>query len=470
MIQAETIAAIATPPGRGGIGIIKVSGPRSLEIAGSIFRRSAAGNGDPSAPAGQLHSYRLYYGRIVVPHTTRTLDEVLLAVMRAPHSYTREDVVEIQGHAGPAALKSILALILQQGARLAEPGEFTRRAFLNGRIDLTQAEAVADIIHARTDAALLVAANQVSGRLTSVIEKIKTVLVKVLADIEAEIDFPDDAEGAFDRQRVCSVLTDSVVIPVERLIESYAREHLVRDGIRLIIVGRPNVGKSSLLNCLVDKDRAIVAETPGTTRDLIEDELQIQGLPVTAIDTAGLHLSDDPVEKIGMARAEERMDHADLVLFVLDASEILTAEDVRIREKINGKNGILVINKIDLLPGGAPEKSFIPPDWRQLPVAAVSARFHQGIDALKEQIVEVTVGAAAGRAEHAVIPNLRHEMALRSCRQSLHAVFDGIENDLPPELIAMDLGESIRWLDRITGTDPSPDVLDQIFSQFCIGK
>lgn len=470
MTQSDTIAAIATPPGRGGIGIIKISGPQSLQIAEAIFCRYANGNGNPSGPVGELNSYRLYFGRIVVPHTDRTLDEVLLAVMKAPHSYTREDVVEIQGHAGPAALKSILSVILQQGARLAEPGEFTRRAFLNGRIDLTQAEAVADIIDARTDAALRVAANQISGRLASNIDQIKAVLVQLLADIEAEIDFPDDADGAFDRRRVRNVLGSAAVDPVERLIERYAREHLVRDGIRLIIVGRPNVGKSSLLNCLVNRDRAIVAETPGTTRDLIEEELQIQGLAVTAIDTAGLHCSDDPVEKIGMARAEKRMIQADLILFVLDVSEPLTAEDVRIQKKVADRNGILVLNKIDLLRNGTPAERIIPSDWRKLPVVPVSALFQQGIEALKSQIVNATVGERIGGSEHAVIPNLRHEMALRNCRQSLRAVISGIENELPPELIAMDLNESIRWLDRITGTEPAPDVLDQIFSRFCIGK
>ena len=212
-MSPETIAAIATPPGRGGIGIIKVSGPLAIRIAEAIFRRCEAGNGNRSTPIGPLNSYRLYYGRIVSPDSARTLDEVLLAVMKAPHSYTREDVVEIQGHAGPAALKSILSLILQQGARLAAPGEFTRRAFLNGRIDLTQAEAVADIIHARTDAALMVAASQVSGRLTSAVEAVKKVLVEVLAVIEAEIDFPDDVEDAFDRQQVLDRLTVSAVEP-----------------------------------------------------------------------------------------------------------------------------------------------------------------------------------------------------------------------------------------------------------------
>ena len=469
-MSPETIAAIATPPGRGGIGIIKVSGPRSIRIAEAIFRHGKAGNGSRSTPVDALNSHRLYYGRIVAPDGARTLDEVLLAVMRAPHSYTREDVVEIQGHAGPAALKAILSLILRLGARLAEPGEFTRRAYLNGRIDLTQAEAVADIIHARTDAALMVAASQVSGRLTSAVEEIKKVLVEVLAIIEAEIDFPEDVEDAFDRQRVFDRLTRSAVEPVGQLIESYGRHHLIRDGIRLIIVGRPNVGKSSLLNCLVDRDRAIVAATPGTTRDVIEDELQIQGLAVTAIDTAGLHLSDDPIEKIGMAKAEEKIDHADLVLLVLDASQPLTDEDLRIRDKVAAKNTILVLNKIDLLTGGVPDEHFIPSGWQPARASAISALYQQGIEKLKQKIVQSAVGDGIGRPEHAIIPNLRHEADLRCCLQSLHAVLDGIRNAVSPELIAIDLGEALRWLDQLTGVDPSPDVLDEIFSRFCIGK
>ena len=470
MLHADTIAAIATPPGRGGVGIIKVSGPLAIPIAEKVFRRNSAGNGSSAGPPDRLTSYRLYYGRIVAPEQSATLDEVLLAVMKAPHSYTREDVVEIQGHAGPAALKSILTLVLQHGARLAEPGEFTRRAFLNGRIDLTQAEAVADIINARTDAALLVAANQVSGRLAKVIARIKATLVQALAEIEAEIDFPEDAEGTFDRQGTSELLAGQAVAPIERLIEQYSREHMIRDGLRIIIIGRPNVGKSSLLNCLVNKDRAIVAATPGTTRDLIEEELQIEGIAVTAIDTAGLHATKDPIEKIGIARAEQRLDNADLVLFVLDTSEPLTDEDARIQDRIAERNGIVVLNKIDLLPDHLPDKGFLPASWQNMPFAAVSALTGQGMASLKAQIVHAAIGDTNGRAEHAVLPNLRHEMALRSCLQALDAVFNGMEQDSPAELIALDLTESIRWLDRITGTEPSPDVLDQIFSQFCIGK
>ena len=470
MRHADTIAAIATPPGTGGVGIIKVSGPLAMPIAEKIFRRNGAGNGSGAGLSGKLTSYRLYYGRIVSPEQSATLDEVLLAVMKAPHSYTREDVVEIQGHAGPAALKSILTLVLQHGARLADPGEFTRRAFLNGRIDLTQAEAVADIINARTDAALQVAANQVSGRLADVIAQIKTTLVQTLAEMEAEIDFPEDAEGTFDRKAASERLSSRAVAPMERLIEQYAREHLIRDGLRTIIIGRPNVGKSSLLNCLVNKDRAIVAATPGTTRDLIEEELQIEGIAVTAIDTAGLHDTRDPIEKIGIARAEQRMDNADLVLFVLDASEPLTAEDDYIQARIAEKNGIVVLNKIDLLADHLPDKDLLPASWQKMPFAAVSALTGQGMPSLKAQIVKAAIGDTNGRAEHSVLPNLRHEMALRSSLQALDAVFDGMAKDSPAELIALDLTESIRWLDRITGTDPSPDVLDQIFSRFCIGK
>ena len=452
------------------MGIIKLSGPLAIPIAERIFRRNGANNDSGTGLPGKLTSYRLYYGRIVAPEHSVTLDEVLLAVMKAPRSYTREDVVEIQGHAGPAALKSILTLVLQHGARLADPGEFTRRAFLNGRIDLTQAEAVADIINARTDAALLVAANQVSGKLAEVIAQIKDTLVQALAEIEAEIDFPEDAEGAFNRQVASERIARQAVAPIERLIEQYAREHLIRDGLRIIIIGRPNVGKSSLLNCLVNKDRAIVAATPGTTRDLIEEELQLDGIAVTAIDTAGLHATKDPIEKIGIARAEQRMDNADLVLFVLDASEPLTVEDDHIQARIAEKNGIVVLNKIDLLPDQILDKDFLPAEWQKMPFAAVSALTGQGMSSLKAQIVNAAIGDTNGRAEHSVLPNLRHEMALRSCLQALDAVFEGMAQDSPAELIALDLKESIRWLDRISGTDPSPDVLDQIFSQFCIGK
>ena len=470
MMPSETIAAIATPGGRGGIGIIKISGPQAVRIAGTLFQRKSDPNGNPSIPFAAQDTHHLHYGHIVAPASGRILDEVLVAVMKAPHSYTREDVVEIQGHSGPAVMKSILSLILQQGARLAEPGEFTRRAFLNGRIDLTQAEAVADLINARTDAAHLVAANQVSGKLAVVVEQIKEELVDLQADIEAEIDFPEDAEGVFDRKRALHKLATTVTSPVERLIEKYDREHLIRDGLHLIIIGRPNVGKSSLLNCLVDNDRAIVTSVPGTTRDLIEEDLQIQGLPVRLIDTAGLHLTEDPIEKIGIARAEQRMDNADLILFVLDASVPLTDEDHRIQSKIVEKKGILVLNKIDLLNGDPPDGNLLPPGWRSIPLAPVSALTGHGIDRLKKQIVRLAVGDRIDMSENAIIPNLRHEEALRGCLQALKAVVEGILGDAPAELISIDVGESIQWLDRITGTQPSPDILDQVFNKFCIGK
>jgi tRNA modification GTPase len=417
-----------------------------------------------------FRSHRLYYGHIVDSVARKNIDEVLLTVMHAPKSYTREDVVEIQAHSGPAVLRAIFDLVLRQGARIAEPGEFTKRAYLNGRIDLTQAEAVIDIINARTDAALQAATCQVDGKLKSVVENIKKVLSDLLVFIEAGIDFPEDVEDILPVSTIIPALQRSVVKTIADLIQRYQTEHVYRDGLNLVIIGRPNVGKSSLMNCLVEKDRAIVTATPGTTRDLVEEGLKINGIPINIIDTAGLHDTRDPIETIGIHKAEQRIASANLVLLVVDAGEPLVAEDVQIYKNHQEKNMLLVVNKMDLVEDADAFRLEVPMNWNGIAQARVSALYGQGIEALKDLIVENVTGEIGRMPDHSIIPNLRHENALKKCREAVDAALTGLQSRRPIELIAIDIQEAVDWLDTIIGTKPSADVLDQIFSQFCIGK
>ena len=473
-MDTPTIAAIASPPGSGGIGIIKISGPDAVGIAARTFRHRNNNKGDDICKEQrhltEFHSHHLYYGHIVDPKNCNVLDEVLLVVMRAPRSYTREDVVEIQAHSGPAVMHHILALVLRQGARMAEPGEFTRRAFLNGRIDLTQAEAVIDLISAKTDAAFKAATNQVSGRLKKVVENVRSHLTDFLVQIEAGIDFPEDLADIRTGTRMEEVLQEEVAEPIQNLIVSYREAHIYRDGLEMAIVGRPNVGKSSLLNCLVEKDRAIVNPVPGTTRDLVDCTFQLQGIPVTVTDTAGIHATVDPVEQIGISKSQACIDEAHLILLVLDASESIEESDHQIYEYCRNKPVIYVINKIDLIPDAKSEANLPPARWKPGTRVPVSALHGTGIDQLKAQIFSEVVDHPQGIASHAIIPNLRHHEALEKCYRNIKSVGRGLRENRPMELVAIDIYEALGSLDDILGTRAGGDLLDQIFSRFCIGK
>ena len=474
-MEVSTIAAIATPPGAGGIGVLKISGPDATRIAGAIFQhRSTASHRPPTdghstQVRDQVQTHRLYYGHIVNPDSGNLVDEVLMTVMKAPHSYTCEDVVEIQAHSGPATMRSILELILEQGARIANPGEFTKRAYMNGRIDLTQAEAVIDIINARTDTALRSAAGQMNGKLNAAIEDIKSVLTDLLVDIEAGIDFPEDVAEILPTTDVANRMRQSVNKPIEALIDKYRHHHVYRDGLRLVIIGKPNVGKSSLMNCLVRKERAIVTDLPGTTRDLVEEGLQIRGIPINIVDTAGLHDTEDPVERMGIHKARECIQGADLVIFLVDAAGELSADDHQIYNQYSGMNIILVLNKMDLVDNDVSSLK-TPDQWNGIPRVAISALYEKGIDELEEQIVKSAVGENGSVPAYSMIPNLRHKQALEKCLDSIDRALAGINAAQPVELTAIDVKAAIAYLDDIVGTTPSPDILDQIFSSFCIGK
>ena len=471
-MEQDTIAAVATPVGSGGIGIIKISGRDALSIAEAIFQKTGnAPDGLRTTDAhlvAALQSHRLYHGHIVDPENGSVLDEVLLAKMLAPHTYTREDIVEINTHSGHVVLAATLELVLKQGARLAEPGEFTKRAYVSGRIDLTQAEAVVDIINSRTYKALEIAASQMRGDLKQKVEAIRDILLEILTEIEAAIDFPEDVEDSIKDGNALAVIANKAIEPLKELIRQYENAHILRDGIKMAVVGKPNVGKSSLMNRLLQNDRVIVTPVPGTTRDLIEETLNIRGIPVVVADTAGLHETDDPVEVIGIQKTEEYINRSDLVLFMIDASEPLAREDYRIYETIHNKRSIIVVNKIDLV--GKNDGPDLPDTWEQTPAIKISALYGEGLGALKDLIVKLSMGEFQLEAENVTIPNLRHKIALEHCLHLATSALEAINNKTPFELVAIDIQEAIDALGEIVGLTTREDIIDQIFSRFCIGK
>ena len=474
----DTIAAIATSGGKGGIGLVKISGQNALALANAIFRpierhqnpNTASFSLQKGRPAESFNfeTHRLYYGHIVDPESGALLDEVLLSAMKAPQTYTREDVVEINAHGGAAVLNAILQLVLKKGARLAEPGEFTQRAFINGRIDLTQAEAVIDIINARTREGLQLAAAQVTGKLREQIKFIRDGLVELFTRVEAAIDFPEDVEEFIPREDALKTVEKEVREPLRRLIRSYADAHIFRDGFTVAVVGRPNVGKSSLLNLLVQKDRAIVTDIPGTTRDVIEETLNLEGIPVIISDTAGVRHTEHPVEKIGVEKTLEHVNGSDLVLFMIEANRSLGPEDHLIYEKINAKPRIIVLNKIDLIEEG--QETRLPGNWRYDDQVRISALYDRGTDQLKDKIVKVAGGLNPLDLNEVIVPNLRQKLLLEKSLVSVEAVLEQLQKETPSDLVAIDLKAAIDALGAITGDNAKVDVLDEIFSRFCVGK
>ncbi|MDJ0984221.1 MAG: tRNA uridine-5-carboxymethylaminomethyl(34) synthesis GTPase MnmE [Desulfobacterales bacterium] len=474
--HSDTIAAIATPAGQGGIGIVKISGNDAFVIAQAIFRpqksslKQYAGQNrqSPETRSFRFETHRLYYGHIIDPDDGRLLDEVLVSAMKAPQTYTREDVVEINAHGGAVVLQSILGLVLSKGARLAEPGEFTRRAFLNGRIDLTQAEAVIDVINARTQKNLELAAAQISGKLKERVAMSRNSLIGLLTQVEAAIDFPDEVDDLVNPDNTVKVLQKDVLAPLKGLIQNYIDAHVFRDGISVAVVGRPNVGKSSLLNQLVKKDRAIVTDMPGTTRDIIEETLSLQGIPVIISDTAGVHPTDNPIEKIGIEKTIEHVNGSDLVLFMVESHCPLGSDDYLIYEKIKSKRIILVLNKKDLIQQDSP--AALPDKWQFDDRVFISALYDQGIDQLKDKMIQLAGGKNPLDVTATVVPNLRHKMLLETSLSATETVIEALQNNTSSDLMAIHLQEAIDALGVISGDNVKVDVLDQIFSRFCVGK
>jgi tRNA modification GTPase len=455
----ETIAAIATPLGEGGLAVIRLSGGQALAIADKVFQPAGKNSLKPSvAPTHTVH-----YGKIV--RAGQVVDEVLLTVLRAPRTFTREDTVEISCHGGVLPAKLALDALLAQGARPAEPGEFTRRAFLNGRIDLAQAEAVADVIHSRTELALTAANEQLAGKLSERTRQLRDDLMLTLAHVEAHIDFPDEDIAPDTRQTLLRRLENGVAF-MDELLATANEGRILRRGIRAAIVGRPNAGKSSLLNQLLGHDRAIVSPIAGTTRDTIEETANIRGLPIVFIDTAGLRESEDEIEREGVRRSRESLEQAELILHVLDAGEPLTATDRAHFSDFAAKKCVLVLNKVDL-----PVKLQLPDEaGLSLPMVNVSCANGQGIEALKDTIKSLIWAGEINAGTFQIAINSRHQEALNRARASTRQAADALRLDATLELVAMDLRLAANAIGEIVGKTTTEDLLDSIFSTFCIGK
>jgi tRNA modification GTPase len=458
----DTIAAIATPLGEGGLAVVRLSGPQALAIADKSFLPVGKNSLKPSAAS----SHTIQYGKIV--RGDKTVDEVLLAVLRAPRTFTREDTVEITCHGGILPAKLVLDTLLENGARLAEPGEFTRRAFLNGRLDLAQAEAVADLIHSRTELALAAANEQLAGKLSQRINRLRDDLMHTLAHVEAHIDFPDEDIAPDTKEQLFKRLENGVKF-MDELLRTANEGQILRRGIRAAIVGRPNVGKSSLLNQLLGRDRAIVSPIPGTTRDTIEETANIRGLPVVFIDTAGLREARDEIEQEGIRRSRESLARAEFILHVLDASEPLTSADENYFAEFAAKKRILVRNKIDL-PVKLEFRVTCHVSRVTSPVVDVCCLSGQGIEALKDAIKELVWSGEIKAEMLQVMINSRHQDALNRARAAAQRTIDALRADTTLELVAMDLRSAVHAVGEIVGKTATEDLLDSIFSQFCIGK
>jgi len=464
----DTIVAIATPSGRGGIGVIRLAGPEARKIAQPMLRLKhdlepgRAVFGELIEPAKE-HVETAAPGSSAERSSADRIDEVVVTYFAKPHSYTTDDIVEISAHGSPVVLGHIVELAMARGARLAEPGEFTMRAFLNGRIDLTQAEAVRDLIDSQTLYQAKIAAQQLEGALSRRLQPVKQKLVELIATLEAGIDFAEDDISVLPADQILQRVA-VIRAPLEELAASFAYGKIVHEGLTLAIVGRPNVGKSSLFNRLVERERAIVTATPGTTRDLVTETVAIGGIPVKLVDTAGIRRALDEAESIGIRKSMEALADADLVLVVLDSSQALADEDKELLSQVAGRRGIAVANKADL-PG---DRWSVP--GSQLTTVQTSATTGEGIPELRNEILRHVGGEAGPQAESGFLTNLRHQERVRESLNALAAARVAVENKVPHEMLLLDLYNALRPLDEITGATTTDDILNLIFSTFCIGK
>ena len=460
-IYNDTIAAISTPYGTAGIGKIRVSGSEAIDLVADIFK------GVQDKDLRQQKGYTAHYGHIMDPETGKIADEVICIVFREPHSFTGENMVEIDCHGGLLPLQRVLEIVLKRGARLAEPGEFSKRAFLNGRIDLAQAEGIMEVINARTNKGLDLALSHLEGKLSRKIAGLKDALIGLYAHLEAAIDYaedevedlaPDELEGSIKE----------IKGELEKLLATSEQGKIYREGLKTVIAGKPNVGKSSLMNALLEENRAIVTDIPGTTRDIIEEYINIEGIPLRIIDTAGIRETEDLVEKIGVERTEQYLQEADLVLLMLDVVQGLTEEDLRIYQLASEKPLIVLINKIDL----APERDYreIEERFPEHSIIRVSVQEEQGLEELKKAIVEVVLGEGITGDEEIYITRTRHKNALVKAVQAMDRVIDTHRQGLPYDLYSIDLRDALDALGEITGETLTEDIIDRIFQDFCLGK
>lgn len=457
----DTIAAISTPPGEGGIGIVRISGDEAIEIADKLYSMGKKSLADQD-------THTIHYGKVVNPKTGDIVDEVMVSVMRAPKTYTREDVVEINSHGGILVVNKVLQVVLNNGARLAEPGEFTKRAFLNGRIDLSQAEAVMDMIRAKTDRAMHVAVDQLDGQMARLIRDLRQKILDTLAQVEVNIDYPeyDDVE-----EMTSQLLEDKareVKADIQKLLETAQQGKILREGLATAIIGRPNVGKSSLLNTLLRQDKAIVTDVAGTTRDVIEEYVNVKGVPLKLIDTAGIRETDDEVEKIGVDRSRQAIQQADLILLVFNQSEKLTVEDETLIEATKGQNRIILLNKTDL------DQQLNVDKLSQLiandPIVSTSMMTQAGMDELQDKIAELFFSGQTGERDATYVSNTRHIALLEEAEDALSEVLNGIALDMPVDLVQIDMRRAWDLLGEITGDSVQDELITKLFSQFCLGK
>ncbi|HDI1091223.1 TPA: tRNA uridine-5-carboxymethylaminomethyl(34) synthesis GTPase MnmE [Staphylococcus aureus] len=459
-MDLDTITSISTPMGEGAIGIVRLSGPQAVEIADKLYKGKHLLNDVPS--------HTINYGHIIDPESKEVIEEVMVSVLRAPKTFTREDIIEINCHGGILTINRVLELTITYGARMAEPGEFTKRAFLNGRIDLSQAEAVMDFIRSKTDRASKVAMNQIEGRLSDLIKKQRQSILEILAQVEVNIDYPeyDDVEDATTE----FLLEQSKEIKQEinRLLDTGAQGKIMREGLSTVIVGKPNVGKSSMLNNLIQDNKAIVTEVAGTTRDVLEEYVNVRGVPLRLVDTAGIRETEDIVEKIGVERSRKALSQADLILFVLNNNEALTQEDYTLYEVVKNEDVIVIVNKMDL------EQNIDINEVKDMigdtPLIQTSMLKQEGIDELEIQIRDLFFGGEVQNQDMTYVSNSRHISLLKQARQTIQDAIDAAESGVPMDMVQIDLTRTWEILGEIIGETASDELIDQLFSQFCLGK
>lgn len=461
-MEFDTIAAISTPMGEGAIAIVRLSGDEAITIADRIFQ-SPSGKHLKDVPSHTIH-----YGHIVDPKSGQTVEEVMVSVMRAPKTFTREDVVEINCHGGLVSVNRVLQLVLTNGARLAEPGEFTKRAFLNGRIDLSQAEAVIDLIRAKTDRAMNVALQQMEGRLSKRIRELRQTILETLAHVEVNIDYPEYDDVEEMTPHLLMEKAQYVREQIEKLLQTAQQGKILREGLATVIIGRPNVGKSSLLNALVHENKAIVTDIPGTTRDVIEEYVNVRGVPLRLIDTAGIRETEDIVERIGVERSRQMLKEADLVLLVLNYHEPLTEEDEKLFDMVKGMDFIVIVNKTDLPQNIDMDRVKQLAEGR--PIITTSLLHEKEMEDLETAISDMFFSGAVETGDLTYVSNSRHIALLQQAKKAIEDAISGIESGMPVDLVQIDLTRAWELLGEIIGDTVHESLIDQLFSQFCLGK
>ena len=456
----DTITSISTPMGEGAIGIVRLSGPEAVEIGDKLYKGKKKLKDVPS--------HTINYGHIIDPETDEVVEEVMISVLRAPKTFTREDIIEINCHGGILTINRILELTMTHGARMAEPGEYTKRAFLNGRIDLSQAEAVMDFIRSKTDRASKVAMNQIEGRLSDLIKRQRQSILEILAQVEVNIDYPeyDDVEDATTEFLLAQ--SKKIKNEIDQLLETGTQGKIMREGLSTVIVGKPNVGKSSMLNNLIQDNKAIVTEVAGTTRDVLEEYVNVRGVPLRLVDTAGIRDTEDIVEKIGVERSRKALSEADLILFVLNNNEPLTDEDRTLYEVIKTEDAIVIVNKTDL------ERRLDIEEVKTMigdtPLIQTSMLKQEGIDELELQIRDLFFGGEVQNQDMTYVSNSRHISLLKQARQTIQDAIDAAEAGIPMDMVQIDLTRTWEILGEIIGESASDELINQLFSQFCLGK